>query len=756
MAPELFGSGEVEYDNSIDVFAFGVMLWEACSRKLPFDDLATHADMITAIREGGRPPIPLAASPELKSLLQSCWHPDRAERPTFVELERIFAGEMSLLGKGKKGLLFPDDEALAAFAWECQLLPTIHTPEDLDRVHAEWSKLPREEASGDEEEPVLEAPPEPEDGFFASSESKIDLLGSFETSMTLLRETMESNDGEQSPIDDGDSIERLSSSNTRNPFFGDIPTKEEEEQLRKWPMLLGYRLPPMANTRGRIAGPDHQHWSTWTVNSLIPTSLATDEVQYFTEEEPASEALETLSRIQVVSFPVYRVEDVPIQSSDTEDSDTDEDVSPRRSTSHASSQVEGYEWRSPEWVAPDSLQLFLIGSKYTPRRCLVTGIVQLFDFAAALVDNVADMAPCCREGGTGKPSLGELKVKAICNYSHRSPVVCVTTGVPLVRLIRAMSAGCRRILVLNHDGHAVGVATITALLKRLHKEPESWQEVGELQLIEALKIRGKNPIRTVDYRSPVWRALIEFRSYRCPEMAIVDEFGRLRATMSASCLHVLSSPSDLLKPIHEVFGLNTAIPTEGEEAHWGIEKEAIIKIPTYESRQQAIRRPCETSQRLLVFKRDTPEVAGLACCSSHGPLSHASSGHDEHVETEAEPDHASTATSVLLLRSMQQELEGRSEGSASKQRSSRSHRTSTTGDMSSRPDARAFVVSRFDTLYHIVSLFVRFRTRRLYLVDQDFTPQIALSPMDIVHCLLGWLSEREALLGKPLDAMVDE
>ena len=59
-APELLQ--EAEYDRSIDVYSFGIMMWELVSRKLPWNDIMAadlegfKAVLLDAIWSGRRPP----------------------------------------------------------------------------------------------------------------------------------------------------------------------------------------------------------------------------------------------------------------------------------------------------------------------------------------------------------------------------------------------------------------------------------------------------------------------------------------------------------------------------------------------------------------------------------------------------------------------------------------------------------------------------------------------------------------------------
>ena len=90
MAPELVNS--VEYTQSVDVFSFGIVLWELLTCKRPWNDgfhTFTHQIMLATLR-GERPDITLdeanAAPPLFIALMKECWDMDPEARPTFANV----------------------------------------------------------------------------------------------------------------------------------------------------------------------------------------------------------------------------------------------------------------------------------------------------------------------------------------------------------------------------------------------------------------------------------------------------------------------------------------------------------------------------------------------------------------------------------------------------------------------------------------------------------------------------------------------
>jgi ribosomal protein L14 len=67
-----------------------------------------------------------------------------------------------------------------------------------------------------------------------------------------------------------------------------------------------------------------------------------------------------------------------------------------------------------------------------------------------------------------------------------------------------------------------------------------------------------------------------------------------------------------------------------------------------------------------------------------------------------------------------------------------------TAKQQARKRSKAIVVSKNDTLHRVCGLFVRFKAQRVYLVDDELRPQVAISPTDIIDCLATWLDEHDA------------
>lgn len=81
MAPDLVES--TKYTKKVDVYSFGISLWEVMERRFPYPS-SQAIDIIFAAKDGIRPDFSFDSP--LKELIESCWNGEPNERPSFSEI----------------------------------------------------------------------------------------------------------------------------------------------------------------------------------------------------------------------------------------------------------------------------------------------------------------------------------------------------------------------------------------------------------------------------------------------------------------------------------------------------------------------------------------------------------------------------------------------------------------------------------------------------------------------------------------------
>ncbi|KAH3756596.1 serine/threonine-protein kinase STY46 [Pelomyxa schiedti] len=86
-APEMDMGGD--YTQSVDVFSFGLILWEMIARILPWSEFHQATVLLKKI-QGERPTLP-PAHPDICDLVKKCWAHTPSARPTFAEVLNIIS-----------------------------------------------------------------------------------------------------------------------------------------------------------------------------------------------------------------------------------------------------------------------------------------------------------------------------------------------------------------------------------------------------------------------------------------------------------------------------------------------------------------------------------------------------------------------------------------------------------------------------------------------------------------------------------------
>ena len=90
MAPELFR--KQSYDEKVEVFAFGTLVWEILSRDVPYDALDPGDIRDKVVRGDLKLDLPLNSPRKLLSLIDMCRQMNPSERPSFQYISNYLAG----------------------------------------------------------------------------------------------------------------------------------------------------------------------------------------------------------------------------------------------------------------------------------------------------------------------------------------------------------------------------------------------------------------------------------------------------------------------------------------------------------------------------------------------------------------------------------------------------------------------------------------------------------------------------------------
>jgi len=87
MAPEI-AMHETSYGFPVDVYSFGILLWQLLTNRTPFNNISSPIQFVTIVsKKGRRPSLLYVKCRELKILIKACWSASPDNRPTFSSIK---------------------------------------------------------------------------------------------------------------------------------------------------------------------------------------------------------------------------------------------------------------------------------------------------------------------------------------------------------------------------------------------------------------------------------------------------------------------------------------------------------------------------------------------------------------------------------------------------------------------------------------------------------------------------------------------
>lgn len=106
IAPELLDGTTNRVSEKVDVFSFGIAMWEILTGEEPYADMHCGAIIGGIVTNTLRPPIPRHCDDGWKSLMEECWSNDPIDRPSFTEItNKLQAMSVTMQSKQQKRVL---------------------------------------------------------------------------------------------------------------------------------------------------------------------------------------------------------------------------------------------------------------------------------------------------------------------------------------------------------------------------------------------------------------------------------------------------------------------------------------------------------------------------------------------------------------------------------------------------------------------------------------------------------------------------
>ncbi|KAE8659297.1 Serine/threonine protein kinase, putative isoform 2 [Hibiscus syriacus] len=97
MAPELLNGNNTHVSEKVDVYSFGILMWEILTEEEPYAHMHCGAIIGGIVQNTLRPPIPEHCDPDWRKLMEQCWSHDPKSRPSFTEIANRLQSMSTLL-----------------------------------------------------------------------------------------------------------------------------------------------------------------------------------------------------------------------------------------------------------------------------------------------------------------------------------------------------------------------------------------------------------------------------------------------------------------------------------------------------------------------------------------------------------------------------------------------------------------------------------------------------------------------------------
>lgn len=141
-APEIWLRDD--YDTSVDVYAFGLLMYEVVTGRKPYSELPDSITLVQfrkkLVNENYRPPIPKSTQEEMKEIIENCWAGNPNDRPSFQDIYKA----LSLKDNKKYLMKGADPKVVKKYVDYINNTGTQADEEEMDQLRDEILKMQRQ------------------------------------------------------------------------------------------------------------------------------------------------------------------------------------------------------------------------------------------------------------------------------------------------------------------------------------------------------------------------------------------------------------------------------------------------------------------------------------------------------------------------------------------------------------------------------------------------------------------------------------